>query len=436
MTIVSPPSAPTGSERRPRSTVTALLLASTAIGSALFAAGAAGADVLPTDGSVVAGSANIGTPSAGQMTINQGSDRAVINWGSFSIGAGNGVTINQPTSNSALLNRVTGALPSTLDGSLTANGEVYLVNPNGVILGQNGTVEAGGFVASTLDIGTQDFMNGRLSLRPTAAPPRRSRTAAPSPSAAAAMRRFWAGGCRTRAPSPCRWARWASARGRRRRWTCRAMASCRSRSRWAPTATRPRSSSSRAASRPTAAWCRSAPPPPATPCATPSTCRAWSRPIPSAADPATIMLGGGAGGVVHVSGRLSASSPTLAPDSSPRPPDRPDPGGSITVTGHAIDPGRRHAGHQRHRRRRQHPGGRRLAGRRQPATGADHQRRLRHHAERQCRHQRRWRQGRDLVGEQPPTSPGASSPRAAAPAATAGRPRSRGMSSASPAAST
>ena len=117
---------------------------------------------LPTRGSVAAGSVAIAQPSAAQLNINQTSQSAVVNWQSFSIGQGSTVNIQQPNSSSALLNRVTGDTPSTIAGLLTANGQVYLVNPNGVAITGTGVVKTGGgFVASTLGISDADFQSGK-----------------------------------------------------------------------------------------------------------------------------------------------------------------------------------------------------------------------------------------------------------------------------------
>ena len=138
----------------------ARLLCSTLI---LIAPAIAAADQLPTGASVAAGDVSIATPGAQSMTITQGSDRAVVNWNSFSIGAGASVDIRQPSSSSAILNRVTGSADSRIHGRLTANGQVHLVNPNGIFIGKSGRVETGGgFVASTLDVMDGDFMQGRL----------------------------------------------------------------------------------------------------------------------------------------------------------------------------------------------------------------------------------------------------------------------------------
>jgi len=81
---------------------------------------------LPTDGAVSAGSATISS-GAGKTTINQSSQNAAINWQSFSIGKTEAVQFVQPNSNSVALNRVLGPDPSSILGSLTANGKVFLL---------------------------------------------------------------------------------------------------------------------------------------------------------------------------------------------------------------------------------------------------------------------------------------------------------------------
>ncbi|MFM7027732.1 MAG: GLUG motif-containing protein [Chakrabartia sp.] len=90
------------------------------------------------------------------MGITQKNAVASINWASFSIGEGRAVTITQPTASSLLINRVTGATSSQINGSLTANGQVFLINPNGISIGPKGTVNANGFAASTLGVAAGD----------------------------------------------------------------------------------------------------------------------------------------------------------------------------------------------------------------------------------------------------------------------------------------
>ncbi|MDB5720022.1 MAG: filamentous hemagglutinin, partial [Alphaproteobacteria bacterium] len=118
------------------------------------------AQSLPEGGSVSSGAATI-VNAPGQVTVNQSTRNVAINWDSFNIAAGNKVDFVQPDSNSVALNRVLGADPSLILGSLTANGKIFLVNPNGVLFGRGAKVEVGGLAASTLDISDSDFNAGR-----------------------------------------------------------------------------------------------------------------------------------------------------------------------------------------------------------------------------------------------------------------------------------
>jgi len=114
----------------------------------------------PSGGTVVAGNASIVQATPDTLNIVQGSNKAIINWQSFSIGAGETVNFQQPSSKSVTLNRVTGNDPSAIYGSLNANGTVMLVNPNGVVFGPSSRVDVGGLVASTANISDADFMAG------------------------------------------------------------------------------------------------------------------------------------------------------------------------------------------------------------------------------------------------------------------------------------
>ncbi|WHQ68594.1 filamentous hemagglutinin N-terminal domain-containing protein [Methylorubrum extorquens] len=142
-----------------------ILLQALLAGTALTQPGLVRAGEMPIGATTVHGSVGIATPSAGQMTIQQTTPTAIVNWQGFSVGAGNRVDIVQPSASSALLNRVTGSAPSTIAGQVNANGQVYLVNPNGITITPTGVVNAGAFVASTLDISDHDFSNGRRVFR-------------------------------------------------------------------------------------------------------------------------------------------------------------------------------------------------------------------------------------------------------------------------------
>lgn len=114
---------------------------------------------LPVGGVVAAGGASI-TGSTSTTTITQSTANVVINWQSFSIGTGQTVQFVQPGNSSVALNRVLGADPSSIMGSLTSNGKVFLLNPNGILFGSGASVNVGGLVASTLSLTDADFMAG------------------------------------------------------------------------------------------------------------------------------------------------------------------------------------------------------------------------------------------------------------------------------------
>ena len=123
--------------------------------SPAFAAG-------PSGGTVSAGSATI-TQSAAQTTIKQTSDKAVVNWSNFSIGSGSTVRFVQPSASSIALNRVTGTQASVIQGALQANGQVWILNPNGVLIAPGGQVAAGSFLATTRSLTDQQFMAGNYA---------------------------------------------------------------------------------------------------------------------------------------------------------------------------------------------------------------------------------------------------------------------------------
>ena len=94
----------------------------------------------------------------GRLLIHQESQRAVIDWESFSIDRGEVTRFFQPNADAAALNRVRGAAASQIEGMLRANGKVYLINPNGILVGPSGSIDVGGFVASTLETSDDDFL--------------------------------------------------------------------------------------------------------------------------------------------------------------------------------------------------------------------------------------------------------------------------------------
>jgi filamentous hemagglutinin family protein len=130
-----------------------------AVAAVILAGGGSGAADLPTGGNIVAGSGSI-AQSGKTMTVTQSTNRMAADWQSFNIGAGNTVNFVQPSAGAVALNRVLGADVSVIQGALNANGQIFLVNPNGVLFSPTAQVNVGGLVASTLNITKDDFMAG------------------------------------------------------------------------------------------------------------------------------------------------------------------------------------------------------------------------------------------------------------------------------------
>ena len=86
------------------------------------------------------------------MEVNQSTKRVAIDWSSFDIANDERVHFKQPDASAVALNRVTGDAKSIIDGQLSSNGRVYVINPNGVLFGQNASVDVGSLVASTAKV--------------------------------------------------------------------------------------------------------------------------------------------------------------------------------------------------------------------------------------------------------------------------------------------
>lgn len=121
-------------------------------------------NALPSQGQIAAGQGQI-QQGLNQTTIQQQSNRLVINWDSFNVGADARVQFLQPGRGSIALNRVTGGSVSSIFGQVAANGQVWLLNPAGIVFGQGARVDVGGLVASSLSLSDADFLSGRFALQ-------------------------------------------------------------------------------------------------------------------------------------------------------------------------------------------------------------------------------------------------------------------------------
>ncbi|WJF89011.1 filamentous hemagglutinin N-terminal domain-containing protein [Paraburkholderia bonniea] len=90
-------------------------------------------------------------------TVTQTSDKMIVNWDNMDVAAKESLKFAQPLETSAVLNRINSANPTSILGSLTANGRVFVVNPNGVLIGKGANINVGSFVASSLDMSDADF---------------------------------------------------------------------------------------------------------------------------------------------------------------------------------------------------------------------------------------------------------------------------------------
>jgi filamentous hemagglutinin family protein len=122
-------------------------------------AAAVPAFALPEGQTVESGTAYFEYPDPSTLRITA-DDKAVINFNSFNIGLNETVNFIQPSANASVLSRVTGNSASYINGSLFANGILYLVNPNGINFGPQADVRVNNLIASTLDINTNNFING------------------------------------------------------------------------------------------------------------------------------------------------------------------------------------------------------------------------------------------------------------------------------------
>jgi filamentous hemagglutinin family protein len=113
----------------------------------------------PVNPAVVAGEASVSGLGTDRVTIQQASQHAIIHWGQFNIAPNEVTSFLQPMGGVAL-NRIYDAHPSLINGALNATGTVFLLNPNGVLFGQNAQVNVGGLVASTLHLSDADFLAG------------------------------------------------------------------------------------------------------------------------------------------------------------------------------------------------------------------------------------------------------------------------------------
>jgi filamentous haemagglutinin family N-terminal domain len=115
----------------------------------------------PTGGVVVDGAGSI-TQAGANTRVDQVSDRLSLEWDTFNVGRNERVQFVQPGADAIALNRILDNSGSQILGRIDANGQVILMNPNGIIFGRDAVINVGGLVASGLNISSDNFMNGDL----------------------------------------------------------------------------------------------------------------------------------------------------------------------------------------------------------------------------------------------------------------------------------
>ncbi|MDD2703508.1 MAG: filamentous hemagglutinin N-terminal domain-containing protein, partial [Candidatus Omnitrophica bacterium] len=123
---------------------------------------------LPAGEQVVSGTADFDRSNPSALTITTPSEKLITNYQVFDIATNEAVRFVQPSSDSIALNRVVSSDVSEIFGALSANGRIFLINPNGVTFGPDCRIDTPGIVASTLDISDSDFLSGKYSFFKTA----------------------------------------------------------------------------------------------------------------------------------------------------------------------------------------------------------------------------------------------------------------------------
>jgi len=105
-----------------------------------------------------------------KVTIKQTSQQALLNWDSFNVGKKTTVTFDQKAGGKdagkwIAFNKINDPSgdPTRILGNIKADGQVYLINTNGIIFGAGSQVNARGFTASSLPINDKLIGRGLLN---------------------------------------------------------------------------------------------------------------------------------------------------------------------------------------------------------------------------------------------------------------------------------
>jgi len=107
---------------------------------------------------IAAGSAKVN--EAGLHTTIVAANRTIIDYTRFDVSQFETVQFVLPTIHSSILNRITSADPSHIDGHVIGNGSIYFANPAGVLFGPHAVLNVGNLYAAAGNISNKDFLAG------------------------------------------------------------------------------------------------------------------------------------------------------------------------------------------------------------------------------------------------------------------------------------
>lgn len=129
-----------------------------------FAHAAPEANALPVGENVVKGTASFNRNIPNRLIVNQTGDTLITDWNSFDVGSAARVSFKQPSAASVAVNRVTTGRSTEIFGAINANGQLFIVNPNGITFGAGSQVRAASIVASVIGVSDEYFSSSHIGL--------------------------------------------------------------------------------------------------------------------------------------------------------------------------------------------------------------------------------------------------------------------------------
>ena len=126
-----------------------------------FPAAALSPNAQPTGGVVQSGAIGI-TQNANTTTINQTTQKGIVQWQQFNVGSQQAVQFNVPNSSASTLNKIVGPNPSQIAGKINSNGQVIIENQSGVMFLDGAQVNTNGLMVTAIGISNANYLAGKL----------------------------------------------------------------------------------------------------------------------------------------------------------------------------------------------------------------------------------------------------------------------------------